>query len=186
MDEEYGFWNRTDYNLGFMQQYVELFIYSALAFLVPFTLGHPQLIVGILVNAALVLAALNLKDYKLLPVIMLPSIAVLSRGMIFGPFTIFLIYMIPFIWIGNIILVYAFKELKLKRKMNSIVTLIIGAGAKTLFLFLCALLLVKTGMIPAPFLVSMGVLQLYTALLGGILALGIHETKKRVNAAAKI
>jgi hypothetical protein len=158
-----------------------MFIYSALAFLTPFLIGHPQLFVGVIVNAALVLAALNLKDYKLLPVIMIPSIGVLSRGVIFGSFTIFLIYMIPFVWIGNAIFVYAFKELKLKRNMNSIATLLIGAVAKTIFLFTAALILVKTGVIPAPFLVSMGVLQLYTAIIGGLIALGIHEAKKKMN-----
>ncbi|MGV8163096.1 MAG: hypothetical protein ACP5N2_07225 [Candidatus Nanoarchaeia archaeon] len=181
MGEEYEFWSRTDYAVGFVQEYSELVIYSALAFLIPFLLAHPQIVVGVVVNAALVLSALNMKDYKLLPVIMLPSIAVLSRGLIFGPFTMFLIYLIPFIWIGNSILVYAFKELKLKRKMNSVFTLLIGATAKTVFLFLCALLLVKTGVIPAPFLVTMGVFQLYTALAGGAIALGIHEAKKKLN-----
>ncbi|MFA6073634.1 MAG: hypothetical protein WC758_05965 [Candidatus Woesearchaeota archaeon] len=181
MVDNYGFWGQTEYNLSFMQQNVELLIYSALAFLTPFLIGHPQMVVGVLVNAALVLATLNIKDYRLLPVIMLPSLAVLSRGVIFGPFTIFLIYMIPFVWIGNTILVYAFKELKLKRKINSIITLIIGAALKTVFLFSVAFILVKSGVIPAPFLVSMGLLQLYTALIGGGIALGIHEAKKRIN-----
>jgi hypothetical protein len=174
------FWNRRDYNIGLIQENIELLVYSALAFLIPFTLGHPQLVVGILVNAAIVLASLNLKNYKLLPVIILPSIAVLSRGLIFGPFTMFLIYMIPFIWIGNFILLYAFRELKLKRKMNSIVTLIIGAVAKTAFLFGVAFLLVNLNVIPALFLTTMGLLQLYTALAGGALALGIHEAKKKM------
>lgn len=182
MGEEYGFWRKTDYGVGLVQEYSELIIYSAVAFLIPFLLAHPQLVVGIVVNAALVLAALNTKDYKLLPVVMLPSIAVLARGLIFGPFTMFLIYLIPFIWIGNAILVYAFKELKLKRKMNSIVTLLIGATAKMVFLFLAALLLVKTGVIPAPFLLTMGVFQLSTALAGGVIALGIHEAKKKLSA----
>lgn len=174
------FWNKQDYNIGLIQENIELIIYSMLAFLVPFTIGHPQIVVGILVNAAIVLAALNLKNYKLLPVIILPSIAVLSRGLILGPFTMFLIYMIPFIWIGNFILLYAFRELKLKRKMNSILTLVIGAVAKTTFLFGVALLLVNLNVIPAIFLTSMGVLQLYTALAGGAIALGIHEMKKKM------
>jgi len=176
---ENKFWKITDYNLNAFQENIELLIYSNIAFLVPFLLGQPQLLVGTLVNAAIVLAALNLKNAKLLPIVMLPSIAVLSRGLIFGPFTMFLLYMIPFIWIGNFILLASFKELKLKRKLNSITTLIIGAGAKAGFLFATAFVLVKTGVLPSFFLTSMGVTQLYTALAGGALAIGIHEVKKK-------
>jgi hypothetical protein len=175
-----SFWNLSDYNLSMFQENIELLIYSALAFFVPFVIGHPQLVVGILVNTSIVLAALNLKNYKLLPVIMLPSIAVLSRGLIFGPFTVFLIYMIPFIWIGNFILLAAFRELKLKRNVNSVATLIIGSVAKAFFLFTCALILVGTGVLPNIFLTTMGLFQLYTALAGGAIALGIQEAKKRI------
>lgn len=174
------FWNLSEYNMSALQENTEMVIYSALAFLVPFAIGHPQLVVGILVNAAIVLAALNLKNAKLLPVVMLPSIAVLSRGLIFGPFTIFLIYLIPFIWIGNFILLAAFRELKLKRKLNSVLTLVIGAGAKALFLFAFAFILVKAGILPQVFLTSMGALQIYTSLVGGALALGVHEAKKKL------
>jgi hypothetical protein len=92
----------------------------------------------------------------------------------------FLIYMIPFIWIGNFILLATIRELKLKRKLNSVATLIIGAGAKTAFLFGVAFVLVSLGVIPAIFMTTMGLLQLYTALAGGALALGIHELKKKM------
>jgi hypothetical protein len=172
------FWTVQEYTLSNVQENIELIFYSLLAFFIPFVMGHPQLLVGIIVNAAIVLAALNMKGYKLLPVILLPSVAVLSRGLIFGPFTMFLIYLIPFIWAGNFILLYAYRELKLKRKMNSIMTIIIGAGAKTAFLFGIAFILVQLEIIPIIFLSTMGLLQLYTALAGGTLALGIHETKK--------
>lgn len=177
-----GFWNLSEYNLSALQENIELIIYSALAFLVPFTIGHPQLVVGILVNTAIVLAALNLKNAKLLPVLILPSIAVLSRGLIFGPFTVFLIYMIPFIWIGNFILLAAFRELKLKRKLGSVPTLIIGSVAKAFFLYTCALILVLTGVLPNIFLSTMGLFQLYTAFAGGMIAIGIHEAKKKLAA----
>lgn len=179
---DYGFIKKQDYVLGYVQENIELIIYSVICFFAPFLIGHPQIVVGVLVNAALVLAALNLKDVKLLPVIILPSLAVLSRGMIFGPFTIFLVYMIPFIWVGNAILVWTFKKFNLDLKMNKWITLGIGSALKTVFLFGCAFVLVKFGILPVLFLTTMGIFQFYTAILGGILAFGIHSVKKRVSA----
>ena len=171
---------KQDYNIKNIQENVEMVVYSAVCFFIPFLLAHPQLLVGSIVNASLILAAFNLKSYKMLPVIMIPSLGVLTKGLIFGPFTIFLIYMIPFIWIGNSILVYAFKKLHLHRKVNKWVTLVIGTLAKTAFLFGAAFVLVKVGVLPAMFLTAMGLLQLYTALLGGVIAFSIQGIKKRI------
>lgn len=167
--------NKQDYKLGFIQENVEMVIYSVICFFAPFFIGHPQIVVGVIVNAALVMAGLNLKNYKTLPVIIMPSLGVLSRGLIFGPFTIFLVYMIPFIWIGNAILVYSFKFSKLNKWAN----LVLGSAVKTAFLFTAALLLVNLGVLPGLFLTTMGIFQLYTALIGGIAAITIHTIKKR-------
>ena len=145
---DYSYINKQDYKLSFVQENIEVVVYSLIAFFVPFIAGHPQWLVGILVNASLVLAALNIKNYKLLPIIMLPSIGVLTRGLVFGPFTIFLIYMIPFIWIGNAILVWAIKYFKL----NNWIKLGIGAVIKTAFLFGAAYALVGLNILPALFL----------------------------------
>ncbi len=177
-EKKKGFWNVSEYDLSFFQENVELIVYSALAFLVPFAIGHPQFLVGIVVNAAIVLAALNLRNEKLLPVLILPSLAVFSRGLIFGPFTFFLLFMVPFIWVGNFILLASLRELMLKRKIKSYVSLFVGASAKALFLFFSALILVKTGVIPSIFLSSMGIVQFYTAIIGGAVALGVHNLKK--------
>ena len=114
----YGYLFKQDYHIKNIQENAELVVYSMVCFFVPFLLGHPQLLVGTVVNASLILAALNLKSYKLLPIIMIPSLGVLTKGLIFGPFTIFLVYMIPFIWIGNTILVYCFKKFNLGLRMN--------------------------------------------------------------------
>ncbi|MBU0615982.1 MAG: hypothetical protein KJ601_07880 [Nanoarchaeota archaeon] len=169
--------NKTDYKLGFLQENIELLVYSALAFFVPFFAGHPQFLVGTLVNASLILAAFNLKGYKLLPVIMLPSLGVLSRGIIFGPFTMFLVYMIPFIWVSNAIIVLVFKRLI---KYNKVGTLITGSIAKTAFLFTAAFVLVNLEVVPVLFLTTMGVFQLYTALAGGAIALGVQFFKRKL------
>ena len=88
--------------------------------------------------------------------------------------------MIPFIWIGNAILIYSFKALNLNKKLNKWITLIIGSIAKAAFLFAIAYLLVSLKIIPVIFLTAMGIFQLYTAILGGIIAFGFQYLKKKV------
>ena len=170
--------NMQDYALSHAYENIEMVVYSVICFFIPLLMGHPQILVGVVVNAALVVAALNLKGYKLLPVILLPSLGVLSRGVIFGPFSVFLVYMIPFIWIGNAILVISFKHFKLGKKYNYWHTLVIGTILKSGFLFLSAFVLYKFGVLPVVFLIAMGVLQVFTAIGGGIMAYGIHYGKK--------
>ncbi len=180
MDNKYAYLNKNDYNIGFIQENIEMVIYSIVCFFVPLFIGHPQLFVGVIVNSSLILAALNLRNYKLLPIILLPSIGVLSRGIIFGPFTVFLLYMLPFIWIGNSLLVYVFKLLNLERKINKWITLLAGSFIKALFLFGVAYLLVNLGIIPNIFLKTMGLFQFYTAIAGGFVAFGLQGIKKRI------
>ena len=166
--------NLQDYALSNIWQNFELIVYSAVCFFTPLFIGHPQIVVGVLVNTALILAALNLKGAKVLPVILLPSLGVLSKGIIFGPLTIFLVYFIPFIWISNSLLVFAFKFFKLRYKLNYFVTLFLGIVFKCSFLFGAALILYKLSIVPAMFLSAMGFMQIITAAIGGIIAFGIH------------
>ena len=63
--------NLQDYVLSNFSQYVEMTIYSVVSFFIPLMIGHPQIVVGVIVNAMLITAALNLKGYKLLPVILI-------------------------------------------------------------------------------------------------------------------
>ena len=162
--------NLQDYRLTNLHQYTEMIIYSVVCFALPFIIGHPQITVGIIVNTLLIASALNLKSYRLLPVIITPSLGVLARGIIFGPFTIYLIYLIPFIWIANTVLILSFKYLKLKLNKNYWLTLITGSILKSGFLFLIAFLLYKLNIIPVIFLTAMGVMQLITSFTGGIAA----------------
>ena len=98
---------KQEYTLSQAQEYAEMILYAVVAFSLPFILGHEQLLVGSVVNCALVLAALNLRGARLLPVILLPSVGALLAGMVFGPLSASLVYMLPFIWLGNAILVFA-------------------------------------------------------------------------------
>ena len=155
-----------------VRENIELVIYSLIAFFVPFLIAGPQWFVGIIVNTALVLAALRIKDFKVLPVIILPSLAVLTRGLVFGPFTVFLAYLVPFIWAGNAILVLLAKRL---HKKNLFTLLAAGPLAKASFLFLSAAILVSLGIIPAVFIAAMGAVQLLTAIAGSGLALAVNK-----------
>ncbi|MCX6771395.1 MAG: hypothetical protein NTX79_05050 [Candidatus Micrarchaeota archaeon] len=170
---------RQEYSLTRVQEYVEMAVYSIIAFSLPFLLGHEQLLVGSVVNCALVLAALNLRGARLLPVIILPSIGAYLAGLVFGVASSALLYMIPFIWLGNAVLVLGIKHFVLDKRQNRVAALGIGATAKAAFLFLSALALLSFSMVPASFLAAMGIFQLATALAGGAAALAIQETKKR-------
>ena len=174
-------WNLQDYYIGYVQQYVEVVIYSTIGFFLPFLVGHPQIVVGVIVNSLLILSALNLQKYKLLPLVIMPSLGALSRGILFGPFTLYLLYFIPFIWIGNSILVFAFKHFNLKEKRNYFVTLFAGSFLKAAFLFSIAYLFVSIKLVPVVFLTAMGVMQLTTALMGGVVAYGTQRIKKQFN-----
>lgn len=176
--------NKQDYKLNYKTELFEITIYSIVSFFLPLMVGHPQIVVGVLVNTLLITSALNIRGYKLLPVIIAPSLGALSRGILFGPFTIFLVYMIPFIWIGNTILVFSFKWLNLSKKFNYWITLLIGAIIKAAFLFAMAFLFVNLGIVPKLFLTTMGIFQFYTAILGGIIAFGFQYAKKKLSKTA--
>lgn len=175
---DFSFLNKREYEFSHLQENVEMGVYAALSFFVPFFLSHPQMFVGTIVNAALVMAAFNLRGKKLLPVIMLPSIGVLSAGVLFGQFTSALLYMIPMIWLGNAILVFGIKEFVLHRKMHKLAGLGLGAIAKTVFLFMGAYAMINFGLLPAAMLAAMGMMQLQTAVLGGVFAISVQHLKK--------
>ena len=139
-------------------------VFSALAFIIPFILAPHQLVNGTLVNAALFLSATLLPRNYFLPLIIFPSLATLSRGLIFGPFTPFLAYFIPFIWIANLLMVYVFKK---SRKYNFVIGIIVASSLKYLFLLSASNLYFRLGLVPKIFLNLMGNLQLITALVGG-------------------
>lgn len=167
--------NNTDYIISKTTEHIEFLVYSMAALVIPFVIWGPQWLVWSLVNTAIVLAALNLKNWKILPIIILPSIGVLSRWLIFGPFTVSLLYMAPFIWIGNALLISS-----MKLKYNKILNLIIWISNKVIFLFLVATLLIKLNILPSVFAKSMWIMQLYTVIVWWILALTIHNIKKNI------
>ena len=162
-----------------MKELGEFSLYSVLAFSIPFLLAGPQLFIGTIVNMSLIGSALYLKGRKLLPIMILPSLGVLSRGVIFGPLTFYLVYLLPFIWLGNAILVFSIKFFHLKAKRSYFFSAVLGSGFKFAFLFLSALLLYTLGIIPAAFLIAMGILQLITAISAGMILWPINRARTR-------
>jgi len=141
-----------------------------LSFFVPFFLGRPQWLIGTIVNTCLFLAVIFLPKKFFLPLIILPSLGVLARGLVFGPFTPFLIYFLPFIWLGNLVLIIVFKKLYSLYSFNYFISVFIASASKYLFLLAVASIYFKFHIVPQMFLQAMGTNQLFTALAGGIIS----------------
>lgn len=152
---------------------------AGLSFMLPFSLGDQQFVTGILVNTALFVCAYVLPISRIWPVVVLPSLAVLSRGIIFGPLTVFLFYLIPFIWIANLLLVYSFGFTK--EKISFIPAVIVASVLKSLLLFVVALAMNRLNILPTIFLTTMGIYQLITAIIGGLIAWGVIRKFKIKN-----
>ncbi|MDD5336910.1 MAG: hypothetical protein PHS02_00315 [Candidatus ainarchaeum sp.] len=162
--------------LGAQYANIELGVYVVLGFTLPLLLPSSQLLTGTAVNAFLVLGALHFRNWNLAPIAFLPSIAALLSGMLFGPFTPFLLYMLPFIWTGNLLLIYLMKKLHLEKGFGYSGALVVSVLAKSALLFASAFLLLKFGLVPSAFLTAMGVVQVATGLMGGVVALLLRSS----------
>lgn len=134
-------------------------------------LAHNQIIVGTIVNSLLFFTALNIEKRYYLPIAIFPSILAVFQGLLFGSFTIFLVYFLPFIWAGN----YVLMLLSNKLKNNYLLALPGSAILKFVFLFITAYIFVNFHFVPKIFLTSMGIFQLFTAVLGGILFIIVNK-----------
>lgn len=143
-----------------------------LAFAIPLLVSGPQLLTGTLVNCFLFLSASIMSTNNRRVVAVLPSIAALLNGLIFGGFTIYLAYFLPFIWISNIILMSSYLSLNRHPKF---VRILLSASLKSLFLFLVAFAFFRLGVVPKIFLTAMGIVQFATAAMGGVISLGLYR-----------
>jgi len=151
-------------------------IISFVSFFIPFFIGHPQWVVGAIVNAGLFLSAIFFSKKYFLPIAIFPSLGVLARGLVFGPFTPLLIYFLPFVWLGNIILIQIFLFLfSVNKEGVYFYSVFFASAVKFVFLFLIANIYFKLSIVPALFLQTMGLNQLATALAGGLLSFLIFK-----------
>lgn len=153
---------------SFSLVYISLF---SILVLVPLLIGKPQYLVGIVVNTILVYSTMKFGFKNTIPFLILPSCMTYLRGILFGNLTIFLVYLIPFIILSNGI--YSLTVNKFKKKILGIA---LGSIFKAGFLYLVVRILINTISLPNIFLTTMGINQLITALLGGILG---YSTYKR-------
>lgn len=173
------FLDKVYYEAKNVEQILLIVIYSVVAFFLPFILSHStqQLIVGSIVNLMIIFSAFHLKKFQAIPLMIMPTIGVIAASQLFGTFTIKLLYMIPFIWIGNFLLFAAIKKLFIDKKMNYVIALPVSIMLKTALLFSVAFIFVSLGLLPALFLTAMGIVQIITALIGGTIAYGLMRAR---------
>lgn len=150
-------------------------LFPALAFAIPFLVSGPQLLTGTLVNCLLFASSYYFQRKNQAIVAVGPSIGALFNGLVFGGFTPYLAYFLPVIWIGNMILMRSFLALENK---NQTIKILLPALFKTLFLFAFAYIFHSLGLVPKIFLTAMGIFQLATALMGGLLFLLVRKAVK--------
>ena len=145
---------------------------------------NSQLIVGTIVNAALVVSAINLKGWaKILGVVTMPSISTILSGYVFGTASEYMVYMIPAIWIGNFALIYSYKFLMLGKNKHYFLAGIVGIIVKVAIIFALFNLINLFGVFPEKLVENlrnaMGITQFITATLGVIVAFVIYKMEKR-------
>ena len=139
---------------------------------------NSQLIVGTIVNAALVVSAINLKGWaKIL------GVATILSGYVFGTASVYMVYMIPAIWIGNFALIYSYKFLMLGKNKHYFLAGIVGIIVKVAIIFALFNLINLFGVFPEKLVENlrnaMGMTQLITATLGVIAAFVIYKLEKK-------
>lgn len=187
--------SQTAYDFSKKEDTIQTILLALLVFLVPTFLGkilsgvfgaqsvvatNSQLIIGSIVNSALVISALNLKGWKkIVLVTTMPSISTIVSGYIFGPVSIPMLYMMPAIWLGNFALIFSFKFLMLKKKQYYWLSAIVGIIAKVLIIFGLFSLIKLFGVFPQKAIPtlqkSMSLIQLITATIGCIIGYAIYK-----------
>src|SRR4030042_2354869 len=146
------------------------FTFTLAAIVFPRLLAHTpqnQWVTGTIVNAILFLAVWRVGFVNAALVSALPSSIALLRGLLPAPMAV----LIPYVILSNIILVAVFYALK-KYPLAGIITASFG---KFLFLFAITSYFIK---VASPLLVMMHWPQLFTALAGGLIAVGIIHIQK--------
>lgn len=146
--------------------------------------SNSQIIVGSIVNTALIVAAINVKGWKkIVGIITLPSISTILSGYVFKTASVYMVYMIPAIWLGNFAIVYLYKLLLLNKNLNYFVTGIISIIVKDAIIFGGFSLLNLFGIFPEKLVQNlqnaMGATQAITATIGMIISYTVYIANKK-------
>lgn len=139
-------------------------------FVVPLCIPGPQIITGSLVNMLLVLYAVRTRRKHSMIMCVMPSVGAIGNGLLFGTFTPFLFYFLPFIWIANLLFVRVIATWK---RYGFPIRILGAAALKSAVLFLVAALFVGLHVVPRVFILGMGLVQLVTAVTGGFMAIWV-------------
>ena len=161
---------------------------------VDFLARNDQWIMGTVVNCALAVAVVSIASYKkVIALVFLPSIVHVINFYAFGIGTIFSLYMLPAIWLGNISLVLVFKYLYVDRNKkrinntfnsgNFLITATIAVVVKAAIIFGIFSVLVAIETIPpmpaTMMTPRMGVNQLIVGAVGCLIAFVILRSISR-------
>ena len=139
--------------------------------------SNSQIIVGSIVNTALIITGLNLKGWrKLVLVATLPSLSAVGSGYIFGNLTKVTIFMIPGIWLGNFSLIMLMKYLYANKKFNFMLSVVVSIVVKVAIIFgvlniwMFASVLPNEGIVANTLRNTMGLTQIITATIGATIS----------------
>ena len=178
---------------------IQTIIIALLAFIVPTFLAqlinvffgagstianNSQIIVGSIVNTVLVISALNLKGWtKTIFIVTMPSISTIMSGYVFKSASVYMAWMIPAIWLGNFLLIFAFKYIMMSKKKNYFLAAIIGIISKVAVIFGFFMILKLLNVFPEKLIANlqnaMSITQLITALVGCLVAFVIYKLETR-------
>lgn len=148
-------------------------LFSFLIFFIP-GFVHQQFLTGPIVNALLILSLLYLGKSPALLLALIPSTVALSRGLL----PLSLAPMLPFIMISNCLYLLTFAQLKTEHQTKNFLAIFVAALIKASFLFLISKLLMEN-LLAAPLASKIASMmswpQLWTAVLGGVIALLIDD-----------
>lgn len=191
--------NKTIYNFSQKAEIVQTIVIGLIAFLVPTFLAqliniifgkqsiiasNSQIIVGSIVNTALIMSAINIKGLKkIIGVVTMPSVSTILSGYVFGTASVYMVYMIPAIWLGNFALIYAYKFIMLDKNKNYFSAGVAGIIAKVLVIFGVFELLNVFNIFPQKLVsnlqTAMGLTQLITATIGMLISFAIYQVEKK-------
>lgn len=191
--------NQRIYDFSEKMDFIQTIMIGLIAFLVPTFLAqliqmvfgaqsviatNSQIIVGSIVNTALIISAINIKGWKkIIGVVTMPSLSTVLSGYVFETASVYMVYMIPAIWLGNLALIYFYKLVMLEKEKNYFLAGILGIIVKFLVIFASFEVLNLFGIFPSKLVTNlqtaMGLTQLITASIGMLIAFMIYQVEKK-------
>ena len=141
---------------------------------------HKQLIIGTLVNCALFLSSVYMKDTKkVIALSVLPSVSNILTGILFEGMTQYAKIMIPFIWLGNLAIIYGGRLLRSRFNftISSVISIIVKVSIIYGGFVLMSNILDFPDKIVKVMGSTMGVMQLYTGISGLVLSIILFKIK---------